>query len=249
MGLQSSLALLLHLRRLDRFLKRQGLHSAARTLERESLVYFDAAHLQRLVRGGRWEAAGTYLRRFSPLWEGEDGTSQHYTSLLHTVQNHAMLHFLACRGEDGGRDASSLFCNSKDAAFREKFPETAQRHDLYRSMSSKQARASVNWEAIKLTTLEKLQELLRLHPDLERSLRMREPRCTSTPSEIIPLDLQGSHRCQRKRVDRKPARELALLFQKKRLSSSQQTGHPCDSECFKRPRIAGDAGEPGEISA
>ncbi|CAO2185731.1 unnamed protein product [Urochloa humidicola] len=277
MGLQSSLALLLHLRRLDRFLKRQGLHSAARTcgvfrLERESLVYFDAAHLQRLVRGGRWEAAGTYLRRFSPLWDGEGGASQHYTSLLHTVQHHAMLHFLACRGEDGGRDASSLFCNSKDAAFREKFPETAQRHDLYRSMASKQARASVDWEAIKLTTLEKLQELLRLSPDLEHSLRMREPQCTSTPSEIIPLDLQGSRRLPRKRVDSKPARELALLFQKKRLLSSQQTGHPCDSgrkrlrsqddycagiaqqpsdptECFKRPRIAGDVGGPGEISA
>ncbi|CAL4958312.1 unnamed protein product [Urochloa decumbens] len=272
MGFQSSPVLLLHLRRLNRFLKRQGLHSAARTLERESLVYFDAAHLQRLVRSGRWEAAGTYLRRFSPLWEGEDGTSQHYTSFLHTVQHHAMLHYLACRGEEGGRDASSLFCNSNDAAFRSKFPEIAQRHDLYRSMASKQARASVDWEAIKLTTLEKLQELLRLSPDLERSLRMREPQCTSTPSEIIPLDLPGSQKHQRKRVGSKPARELALSFQQKRLSTSQETGHsggsgrkrlraqddycngiarkPFDpTKCFKRPRMAGDVGEPREISA
>ncbi|CAO2204573.1 unnamed protein product [Urochloa humidicola] len=231
MGLQSSPVLLLRLRRLNRFLNRQGLHSAARTLERESLVYFDAAHLQRLVRGGRWEAAGSYLRRFSPLWEGEGGTSQHYTASLHTLQHHAMLHYLACRGEEGGRAAGSLFCNSSGDAFRKKFPEIAHRHDLYRSMASKQARASVNWEAIKLATLENLQQLLRLSPDLERSLRMREPQCTSTPSEIIPLDLRSSQsqRHQRKRVGSKPARELALSFQQKRLSTSQVTGHSGDS--------------------
>ncbi|CAL4977956.1 unnamed protein product [Urochloa decumbens] len=241
MGLQSSPVLLLHLRRLDRFLKRQGLHSAARTWRGSlySLVYFDAAHLQRLVRSGRWEAAGTYLRRFSPLWEGEDGTNQQYTSFLHTVQHHAMLHYLACRSEEGGRDASSLFCNSNDAAFRSKFPEIAQRHDLYRSTASKQTRASVNWEAIKLATLENL--------------------------------LRGSQRHQRKRVGSKPARELALSFQQRRLSTSQVTGHSGESgrkrlrsqddycngiaqkpfdptKCLKKPRMAGDVGEIGEIS-
>jgi hypothetical protein len=123
-------------------------------------------------------------------------------------------------------------------------------------------RESVNWEAIKLTTLEKLQEWLHLRPDLECSLRMRQPQCTSMPAEIIPLgywssfnfwaltmfntlvilgrslvccwtdqsccivhyddylphcfSLRGSKRHRRKRVDSKPARELALFFQQKR---------------------------------
>jgi len=107
-------------------------------LEKESMVYFDTAHLQKLVKDGRWEAAGTYLKGFSPLWEGE-GATQHYTSFLHNMQHHAMLAFLACRGEEGGRAASSLFCSSDDA-FRKKFPAIAKRNDLYRSMASAQAR-------------------------------------------------------------------------------------------------------------
>ena len=106
-------------------------------LEKESMVYFDTAHLQKLVKDGRWEAAGTYLKGFSPLWEGE-GTTQHYTS-LHNMQHHTMLAFLACRGEEGGHAASSLFW-SNDDAFRKKFPEIAERTDLYRSMASAQAR-------------------------------------------------------------------------------------------------------------
>ena len=102
------------------------------------MVYFDAAHLQKLVKDGRWEAAGTYLKGFSPLWEGK-GATQHYTSFLHNMQHHTMLAFLACRGEEGGRAASSLFW-SNDDAFRKKFPEIAERNDLYRSMVSAQAR-------------------------------------------------------------------------------------------------------------
>jgi hypothetical protein len=110
-------------------------------LEGESLVYFDAAHLQKLVRDGRWEAAGRYMRRFSQLWESEVA-GQHFTAFRHTLENNAMLHYLACRGDDGGRAASSLFCCDDDA-FRSKFPEIAQRHDLYRSMASKQARYTI----------------------------------------------------------------------------------------------------------
>lgn len=237
MNSQSSPVVLLHLRRLDRFFKRQGLHSIAHTLERESMVYFDAAHLQKLVKDGQWEAAGTYLKGFSPLWEGE-GTTQHYTSFLHNVQHRAMLAFLACRGEEGGRAASSLFW-SNDDAFRKKFPKIAERTDLYRSMASAQARASVNWEDIKLRTLEELQELLHLHPDVKCSLRMRELQCTPTASEITPLGSRVSWRHQRKRVERKPASELArfLLQKKKRLPSSQQTNQPGDSGVPSAPML------------
>lgn len=102
---------------------------------------FDAAHVRKLVKGGRWEDAGDYMDRFAPLWEGE-GTSQCHATFMHTLRHHAMLDYLACRGDDGGRTASSLFCND-NAAFREKFPEVAQRHDLYRSMASKQARYAI----------------------------------------------------------------------------------------------------------
>ncbi|KAF8704943.1 hypothetical protein HU200_031187 [Digitaria exilis] len=87
--------------------------------------------------GGRRD----YMDRFAPLWDGE-GTSQRHAAFMHILQHHAMLDYLACRGDDGGRTASSLFCND-NAAFREKFPEVAQRHDLYRSMASKQARYAI----------------------------------------------------------------------------------------------------------
>ncbi|CAL4951697.1 unnamed protein product [Urochloa decumbens] len=210
MGLQSSPVLLLRLRQLNRFLKRQGLHSAARTFVR----------LPPLAG----EGVSSVLRRRASAEAGEE------------------------RALGSRRDLPAPLLAA------------------YRSMASKQARASVDWEAIKLATLEKLQELLRLSPDLERSLRMREPQCTSTPSEIIPLELRSSQRHQRKRVGSKPARELALSFQQKRLSTSQETGHSDDSgrkrlrsqddycngfsqkpfdptKCFKRPRMAGDIGE------
>ncbi|KAL6630670.1 hypothetical protein ACP70R_028521 [Stipagrostis hirtigluma subsp. patula] len=217
----SSAVLLLHLRRLDRFLKRQGLHRAARTLERESLAHFDAAHLQKLVREGRWSAASRYLDRFSPLWEPEGkGTNQQYTALMHSLGEHSLLAFLARRGEEGDpffpRHSHVSFPSGD--AFRTKFPEVFQRHELYRSMSSAEARASVNWDNIKLTTLEKIQELLHLRPDLECRLRMRSPQHMPTPSEIIPLSLGSrvSPRHPRKRIDRKSAREVAHFLLNKR---------------------------------
>ncbi|PUZ42643.1 hypothetical protein GQ55_9G598900 [Panicum hallii var. hallii] len=237
MGQPSAVALL-HLRRLDRFLKHRGLHRTADTLERESLVHFDAAHLQKLVKDGRWSAAWYYLRRFSPLWEPEgEGTNQQYTSLLHSLSDDSMLAFLACRGDEGGRAASLMFPGPSsralpsDDAFRNKFSETIKRHDLCHSMTSAQARASVDWENIKLKTLEKIEELLRLHPDLKCSLRMRSPQRVPTLSEIIPLGLRGPKRHQRNRVGRKPARELAhfLLHIQKRLPSSQDTDQSGDS--------------------
>ncbi|TVU00412.1 hypothetical protein EJB05_54180 [Eragrostis curvula] len=250
----SSAVLLLHLRRLDRFLKRQGLHRAAHALERESLVHFDAAHLQKLVKEGRWSAAWRYLGRFSPLWEPEgEGTNQQYTALMHSLSEHSLLAFLACRGEEGGHAARTYFsCPShvaypSDEAFRAKFHHVIQRHELYRSMTSAQARESVDWDSIKLTTLDKIQELLRLRPDLESSLRMRSPQHIPTPSEIIPLGthilqsivshdnfpycacLRGPRRHRRKGTDRKPSRQVAHFLLQKRLSSGQGTDNSRDS--------------------
>ncbi|RLN39922.1 hypothetical protein C2845_PM01G04180 [Panicum miliaceum] len=198
MGQPSAVALL-HLRRLDRFLKHQGLHRTADTLERESLVHFDAAHLQKLVKGGRWGAGWYYLRRFSPLWEPEgEGTNQQYTSLLHSLSDDSMLAFLACRGDEGGRAASLMFPGPasralpSDDAFRNKYSETIKRYDLCHSMTSAEARASVDWDNIKLKTLEKIEELLRVRPDLKCNLRMRLPQRVPTLSEIIPLRLPSS---------------------------------------------------------
>jgi hypothetical protein len=116
-------------------------------LERESLVHFDAARLQKLVKDGRWSAAWYYLRRFSALWEPEGkGTNQHYTSLMDSLSDDSMLAFLACRGEEGGRAASSMFPGPStrafpsDDAFRNKFSAKIKRYDLCYSMTSAQAR-------------------------------------------------------------------------------------------------------------
>lgn len=116
-------------------------------LERESLMHFDAVHLQNLVREGRWRAACRYLGSFSPLWEPEgEGTNQRYTALMHSLRHHSMLAFLACRGEEGGRAARCYYpCPSQlaypsDAAFRTKFHDVIERHDLYHSMISAHSR-------------------------------------------------------------------------------------------------------------
>jgi hypothetical protein len=116
-------------------------------LERESLVHFNSAHLQNLMREGRWSAAGSYLGRFSPLWEPDgEGTNQQYTALMHTLGNHSLLAFFACRGEEGGRAAGSYCaCPShvafpSDEAFLTRCHDVIQRYELYRSMTSAQAR-------------------------------------------------------------------------------------------------------------
>ncbi|KAK3159771.1 hypothetical protein QOZ80_1BG0050890 [Eleusine coracana subsp. coracana] len=241
---QSSAVVLLHLRRLDSFLRRHRLHSTAHTLERESLVFFDAAHLQNLVRKGRWDAAWRYVHRFSLLFseEGGEGPSQHYTAFLRTLEHHAMLHYLACRGDEGGRDAKSLYSRVPDDAFRDKFHEMAKQHDLYRTMASPQARASLNWDHIKLTTLEKLHELLHLHPDIQCSLRMRLPQHTPTLSDIAPLGLRGPRRYhQRKRIDCKPAHELAYFLLQKSLPSVEIKNHFGDSGVPMQPTLTSDA--------
>ncbi|KAL6637398.1 hypothetical protein ACP70R_024970 [Stipagrostis hirtigluma subsp. patula] len=236
---QPSAVVLLHLRRLDRFLKRQGLHRTAHVLERESLVCFDAAYLQRMVRRGRWGAAWHYLRRFSPLWEAEgEAANYKYTQLLHSLSDHSMLAFLACRGEEGGRAAWSLPSLSPHDPLRERLPEVAKCQDLFRSMTSAEARASVNWEEIKRTILEQLQELLRLCPDLDRSLRMRPPQHMPTPTTIIPLGLRVSRRHQRKRIDRKPARELAhFLLQNRQEITKSPSGFSIGASDSVRPAI------------
>jgi len=93
------------------------------------------------VKDGEWDDAWRYVRPFSPLWEPPEGegTNQQYTDFLHSLEHNSILEYVACRGEEGGRAARSLFW-SNDDAFRKKSPEMAQRHDLYRSMTSERAR-------------------------------------------------------------------------------------------------------------
>ncbi|KAK3139160.1 hypothetical protein QOZ80_5AG0378760 [Eleusine coracana subsp. coracana] len=247
-----SAVLLLHLRRLDRFLKRQGFHRTAHTLERESLVHFDAAHLQNLVREGRWSAAWRYLGSFSPLWEPKgEGTNLQYTALMHSFGHYSTLAFLACRGDEGGRAARchyprpSELAHPSEEEFRTKFRDVIERHDLYRSMASAEARASVDWDNIKLTTLDKIQELLRLRPDLDCSLWMRSLQHAPTPSQIIPLGLWRSRRHPRKRTEQKPARQVAHFILQKRLSSIQGTNHSGDSDTTVAAGISGGDGRFG----
>uniref|UniRef100_A0A8R7UFB8 Uncharacterized protein n=1 Tax=Triticum urartu TaxID=4572 RepID=A0A8R7UFB8_TRIUA len=93
---------------------------------------------------------------------------------------------------------------------------------MYCSMTSQQARASMNWEDIKLETLTRVQELVRLRPNLDRLLKNRLPRHKPMLQDVIPLGVWGSRRYRRKRVDHKPARDLAYFVLHKRLPSSHK---------------------------
>ncbi|XP_037437754.1 uncharacterized protein LOC119305294 isoform X1 [Triticum dicoccoides] len=208
----------LHLRRLDALLKDHGLDHTAHTLEMEAGLFFEAAHLEQLVRQGLWASAHRYLRRFSALWDG-DGAATQYATLLSSLSHHSILAWLACRGDEGGRAAS--FLRPSDEAIRTACPEEARRKDMYCSMTSQQARASVNWEDIKLETLTRVQELVDLRPNLDCLLKNRLPRHKPTPQDVIPLgiltSLRGSQRYRRKRVNHKPACDLAYFVLHKRL--------------------------------
>jgi hypothetical protein len=92
-----------------------------------------------------------------------------------------MLDYLACRG--GDEATKSPYPLPPDDAFGDKFPEMA--HWIKMSLIS----PGVSY--IKLTTLEKLHELLHLHPDVQCSLRMRLPQHTSTLLDIAPLGYQS----------------------------------------------------------
>jgi hypothetical protein len=109
------------------------------------------------------------------------GRAQATTSaFLRTLRRHAMLDYLACRGDEATKSPYPL---PPDDAFRDKFPEMA--HWIKMSLIS----PGVSY--IKLTTLEKLHELLHLHPDVQCSLRMRLPQHTSTLLDIAPLGYQS----------------------------------------------------------
>ncbi|XP_024318565.1 uncharacterized protein LOC104584790 [Brachypodium distachyon] len=164
---------LLHLRRLDAFLKHHGLLQTAYTLEMESRVLFEPTRLQMLVTQGKWSEADRYLRCFSALWKDDGDGAAQYTALQGSLNFNAVLAWLACRGEEGGR-AAARFKPPSDA-FRKADPEAAKLKDIYCSMTSQQARESVNWEEIKLGTIDKMEELLRLGPDLERVPSNRLP--------------------------------------------------------------------------
>lgn len=124
---------------LNRVIYRQLSSDGNFRLEKDSLAYFDAAHLQELVKDGEWDAAWRYVRPFSSLWEPPEGesTNQQYTDFMHSLKHNSMLHYLACRGEEGGRVARSTFQSSDGA---KKSPKIAQEHALYRSMASERAR-------------------------------------------------------------------------------------------------------------
>uniref|UniRef100_A0A453JZK0 Uncharacterized protein n=1 Tax=Aegilops tauschii subsp. strangulata TaxID=200361 RepID=A0A453JZK0_AEGTS len=137
-----------------------------------------------------------------------------YATLLSSLSHHSILAWLACRGDEGGRAAS--FLRPSDEAIRKACPEEARRKVMYCSMTSQQARPSVNWEDIKLETLTRLQELVDLRPNLDCLLKNRLPRHKPTPQDVIPLGLRGSRRYRRKRVNHKPAHDLAYFVLHKR---------------------------------
>lgn len=125
------------LRRLDAFLKHHGLLHTAYTLEMESRVLFEPTRLQVLVTQGKWSEADRYLRCFSALWKDDGDGAAQYTALQGSLNFNAVLAWLACRGEEGGR-AAARFKPPSDA-FRKADPEAAKLKDIYCSMTSQQA--------------------------------------------------------------------------------------------------------------
>nr|XP_051190242.1 uncharacterized protein LOC127303563 [Lolium perenne] len=210
-------------RRDSAFLKQHGLHHTAHTLEMEAGVFFQAAHLLELVSQGRWGPAHRYLRSFSALWGDDDGAAtRQYTALLDSLAHNSKLAWFACRGDEGGRAASLR--KPPFHLFRE-YPETAEREAMYCSMTSQQARESVDWNDIKLRTLEKAKELLQLRPNLERLPSNRLPRHMPMPQDIVPLGFRGCRRHPRKRVGHKAARDIAYFLVHKRMPPRQKIKH------------------------
>jgi hypothetical protein len=107
-------------------------------------LFFEAAHLLKLVNQERWAEAHEYLECFPALWghDDDDGAATQYDVVLSCLAHISSLDWFALRGEEGGRAASLL--RPPYDALRQSHPEEARRIDMYRSMASQQARYLYN---------------------------------------------------------------------------------------------------------
>ncbi|TVU27420.1 hypothetical protein EJB05_30029 [Eragrostis curvula] len=202
----------LRLRRLISFLRCNGLSATAHTLERQTGVFFDAAHLRRLLLEDRCAAASSYALRFVTVGDCSPEAEALNVRIL-------VLRVIA--------DFAAGQAHAVDALFQRLYANLHFYKDseaigkLLLSMRSDRTKASILHRRLKPKAVDVIMDLVAKCPELQAKARL--PRCTFDPAYIMSLRPPGglwqyrSH--HRNKIARTPAHASSHQSQKKSLSA------------------------------
>ncbi|KAL6637396.1 hypothetical protein ACP70R_024968 [Stipagrostis hirtigluma subsp. patula] len=197
----------LRLRRLVSFLKRHRLYDTAHALERQTGVFFDAEHLRRMLRDGRWPSASSYALRFFSAGD----CSLEADMLIFRILLLRVMADLA-----GGQAHADLALFQRLYASLRDYPDGDALRRLLLSMRSDVTKASSLYQRIKPKAVEVIMDLVAKCPELKTKTRL--PRCTVDPTYIMSLGpgMRVGRMCHKNKAARIPAHVLASSFLRKR---------------------------------
>ncbi|KAL6603210.1 hypothetical protein ACP70R_043571 [Stipagrostis hirtigluma subsp. patula] len=199
----------LRLRRLISFLRRNRLYATAHALERQTGVFFDVAHLRRMLLADRCAAASSYALSFVTVGDCSPEADVLNARIL-------ILSVLA--------DFAAGQAHAVDGLFQRLYANLHVYKDycegirkVLLTMRSDSTKASILYRRIKPKAVEVIMDLVAKCPEIQAKARL--PRCTLDPAYIVPLRPGGlwEYRSHHKnKIGRIPARVLARSFLRKR---------------------------------
>ncbi|KAK3135958.1 hypothetical protein QOZ80_5BG0425840 [Eleusine coracana subsp. coracana] len=198
----------LRLRRLISFLRRNRLHATAHALERESGVFFDAAHLRRLILNDRLAAASSYSLRFVTVGDcSREAEALNIRILILRV----IADLAAGRAHSGDWLFQRIYANLDG------YRECQTIRKLLLSMRSDKTKSSILYRRLKPKAVEIIMDFVAKCPELQAKARL--PRSTFDPTYTPSLG-PGLWECRSQHHNNKtgriPARILACSFLQKR---------------------------------
>ncbi|CAM0147315.1 unnamed protein product [Urochloa decumbens] len=192
----------LRLRRMLCLLKHHGLSAAARKVGKATLLFFDAGHMEQLMRMGNWDRADSYLQSFLP----QDRSMESMDLILH-LNNARIIAAVAAGGPDAAMHASTF-----DDQDLYQSPHTDKFRKLLHKMHADQPRSFMLWQKMAPGVVSTAMRLVANCPELKDKLQL--PRDSPMPWEVTPLiGAQGYQRRRRiKAADRTPADVLSRAF-------------------------------------
>uniref|UniRef100_A0A0A9CZV1 Uncharacterized protein n=1 Tax=Arundo donax TaxID=35708 RepID=A0A0A9CZV1_ARUDO len=199
----------LRLRRLIFFLRRNRLYATAHALERQTGVFFDAAHLRRLLLHDRCAAASSYALRFVTVGDcsPEADALNVRILILRVISDFAA-------GRSRARAVDPLF--QRLHAALDAYPNCAGLRKVLLSMRSDDTKAFRLYRHIKPKAVEVIMDMVAKCPELQAKARL--PHCTFDPAYIMSLGpgLWGCTTRRNYKIGHIPAHVIARSFLRKR---------------------------------
>ncbi|WVZ95879.1 hypothetical protein U9M48_041587 [Paspalum notatum var. saurae] len=191
----------LRFRRLISFLRHRRLYATARALGTETRVFFDAAHLCRMIRHDRWAAASSYVLRFLNLRDctREAGMLHRYIVVFRVIAD------LAAGPPSPSPPPSTPYSNNSTIP-------SSRNPTATLPVGS----ASRLYHNTKPNAVDAVMNLVANCPELKPKLAARLPHCTFYPTISLGPRLRGCTTHHKNKHGRMPAYAIAASFLRKR---------------------------------